>query len=372
MRVLPLLLATAMLAGAGLGIGSGAAVAQTASVAPIAPVLNRMVDHYVRPRYAAFNQAAVDLESGIATLCATPSGDTLAASRTAFRAAADEWSRIEWLRLGAVMSDNRLERILFFPDRKGTGRKQVEAALATQDESVTDTVTLAGKSVAMQGLGALEYILFGTGSEALAASAPDAAAAHGCRFARAAADNVANLSAELIDGWDEGSPFLAAFREPGPTNPLFRTDEEALNVLLGQMIHGLEAIRDTRIGAFLDPDTPDHDRAKSALYWRSEMTLPSISAGIAGLESLFNESGIEVVAEESAPRLPDQIRFEFTQAVRTADSLDAPVETLLADPKQRDRLVYLAYAIKIVIDRLDQEFAQAGGLAVGFSFGDGD
>ena len=42
------------------------------------------------------------------------------------------------------------------------------------------------------------------------------------------------------------------------------------------------------------------------------------------------------------------------------------------DPQTRDRLAYLAYAIRIIIGRLDQEFAQAGGLAVGFSFGDGD
>jgi len=102
------------------------------------------------------------------------------------------------------------------------------------------------------------------------------------------------------------------------------------------------------------------------------MTLPSISAGVAGLEELFTRSGIEVVARAAAPRLADMIRFEFDQAFRTADRLDAPIEELLANPEQREKLVYLAYAIRIIIGRLDQEFAQAGGLAVGFSFGDGD
>ena len=143
-------------------------------------------------------------------------------------------------------------------------------------------------------------------------------------------------------------------------------------MLLGQLIHGLEAIRDTRISAFLNKETPAHDRPKSALFWRADMTLPSIQANLEGLESLFNESGIEVISKALAPRLADGIRFEFRQAIRTAQSLDAPVNELLADPASRDRLVYLDYAIKIIIGRLDQEFAQAGGLAVGFSFGDGD
>ena len=266
------------------------------------------------------------------------------------------------------MSENRLERILFFPDRKGTGRKQVQAAIATKDESVTDAASLAGKSVAMQGLGALEFILFGTGSQGLA----EGDAAHRCAFGRAAATNTANLSAELSAGWESGSTYLPVFLNPGPDNPLFRTDLEALNVVMGQMIHGLEAIRDTRIGAFLNKENPARDRAKSALYWRSQMTLPSISAGVAGLEELFTRSGIEVAVQDLAPRLGDTIRFEFNQAIRTADSLDAPTDELLADPQRREKLAYLAYAIEIIIGCLDQDFAQAGGLAVGFSFGDGD
>ena len=348
--------------------GAIAQAAQPSGAPSIEPVLEQMVTDYVRPRYAAFNERATGLQASLGNLCETPSADSLKASRTAFLDVVDQWSRIEWLRLGAVMSENRLERILFFPDRKGTGRKQVQAAIATKDESVTDAASLAGKSVAMQGLGALEFILYGTGSEALASGD----ASHRCRFGLAAASNVTNVSGELIAGWQEGSAFLPMFLKPGPSNPLFRTDDEALSVLLGQMIHGLEAIRDTRIGAFLDKEDPSHDRAKSALYWRSDMTLPSVSAGLSGLEELFSQSGIEIVSHDLAPRLADTIRFEFNQAIETADSLEAPVEDLLADPQTREKLVYLAYAVKIIIGRLDQEFAQAGGLAVGFSFGDGD
>ncbi|MEP3439235.1 MAG: imelysin family protein [Hoeflea sp.] len=351
-----------------LTLSAGLAHAQTDTGPSIEPVLERMVVDYVLPHYADFGSAADGLQTSFDSLCETPSEVALNATRAAFRDAADQWSRIEWLRLGPVMSEDRLERILFFPDRKGTGRKQVQAAIATKDESVTDTALLARKSVAMQGLGALEFILFGSGSQDLA----QADASHRCRFGRAAATNVANLSRELIAGWQPDSKFLPVFLKPGPGNPLFRDDQEALNVLLGQMIHGLEAIRDTRIGAFLDRETPDHDRAKSALYWRSELTLATVSAGLSGLEALFNESTIEIVAQEAAPKLGDTIRFEFNQAISTADSLDAPVDRLLADPQTREKLVYLDYAVKIIIGRLDQEFAQAGGLDVGFSFGDGD
>lgn len=354
---------------AALMIGASAVRAeQDAARPPIGPVLEQMVVNYIRPGYSALNVAAADLQTSVAALCGDPSDDNLQTARSAFRDTVDRWARIEWLRLGPVMSDNRLERILFFPDRKGTGRKQVQVAIASKDESVTEAGTLAGQSVAMQGLGALEFILFGTGSDALA----EPQASHRCAFAQAAATNLVDLSGEIIAGWQDDTTLARKFLQPAADNPLFRTDQEALNVLLGQMIHGLEAIRDTRVGAFLNKQNPAHDRPKSALFWRSGMTLPSIRADLEGLQSLFNESGIEIVSKDMAPKLGDTIRFEFKQAIRTAQSLEAPVSDLLIDPKTREKLIYLDYAIKIIIGRLDQEFAQAGGLAVGFSFGDGD
>jgi predicted lipoprotein len=44
----------------------------------------------------------------------------------------------------------------------------VQELLAKQDPTATDAATLRGKSVAMQGLQALEFVLYGTGSETLA------------------------------------------------------------------------------------------------------------------------------------------------------------------------------------------------------------
>lgn len=352
-----------------LVIGSGAARAeQETPLPPIEPVLESMLVDYIRPGYAAFRIAASDLEASTAALCRDPSAATLESARSAFRVTVVYWGRMEWLRLGPVMDENRLERILFFPDRKGTGRRQVQAAIASSDEKVTEVSSLSGQSVAMQGLGALEFILFGSGSNALAG--PDAS--HRCAFAKAASTNLVNLSGEIIDGWRDGSGLVTAFLKPGPDNPLFRTDQEAANLLLGQMLHGIEAILDIRIKAFFDKKNSDDDRPKSALFWRSEMTLPSIRADLEGLEAMFNKSGIEVVAEDLQPRIGATMRFEFEQAVHTARSLEVPVDAILSDPASREKLLYLDYTIRTVSRRLGRGFAQARGLPGGFFFGDGD
>lgn len=344
------------------------AVGSETAQAPIRSVLEHTLVDYIRPHYTAFEQTTLGLETAVETLCDTPSEATLAAARDAFRNVAGQWAQVEWLRIGPVMSENRLERIYFFPDRKGTGRKQVQAAIAGKDAGVTDAAALAANSVAMQGLGALEYILFGTGSEELAAGT----ASHRCGYARAAAANLATMAGELTEGWREGTQLSRMFVAPDAQNPLFRTDKEALNLLLGTEIHGLEAIRDTRLGAFLDSSDKHRDRPKLAPLWRADMTMGSIIANLTGLEALFNASTLETAAVDPNNHLGNTIRFEFTQAIRTAESLDAPAAELLGDPQRRDKLAYLGYAIRIIIDRFDQDFAQAAGLSTGFSFGDGD
>src|SRR5690606_20934891 len=104
----------------------------------------------------------------VGELCDEPSELRLEAVRGQFSSAVVAWSRVELYRLGPLMSGNRNDKILFWPDRKGIALKQVQAVLAGPDLDAADPVKLAGKSVAVQGLGALEFLLFGTGAEQLA------------------------------------------------------------------------------------------------------------------------------------------------------------------------------------------------------------
>ena len=322
---------------------------------------------YIVPSYARLSDDAARLETTTRALCETPSAQTLASARAAFGSMALSWARIEWLRVGPSMEENRLERMLFYPDRKGTGLKQVQRALAGQDEVVTDAAKLGQLSVAMQGLGAYEFLLFRKGSAALASAASNV---FDCRYALAIAQNLLAMSGELSAGWQAGTPLTKAFVMPSPENTLYRDDVEALNLVIGTIIHGLEAVRDVRIGYFLRKD--GRDRPRSALYRRSGLTLASIATNLEGCLDLFERSGIERVLPDEAEYIGDQVRLEFQLAMRTAREFNAGPEALVGDAKSRKRLEYLEYAISNIIARLNDEFAPAAGLAAGFSFGDGD
>lgn len=329
-------------------------------------VLKDTLKGYIRPAYSRLQDSFQGLEQRAEMLCRSPSEEALGEVRNAFEDAAMAWAGVEWFRTGPAMSDNRLERILFYPDRKSTGLKQVRRAMRTKDADVVSKDTLARQSVAMQGLGAVEFLVFGKDADQFA----DGAAGFRCAYALAGASNLAGIAKELSRGWADDEDLAKLFVAPAPDNPLFRDDVEALNLVLGTIIHGLEAIRDIRIGGFLRE--PGNDRTVSALYRYSGLTMQSVAANLEGLERLFNESGIERVLPDSQGRLADQVRFEFNQSIRTARSLEGDLDDVVAEETTRKKLVYLQNSIRYTINRLNDEIAPAAGLAAGFSFGDGD
>ncbi len=329
-------------------------------------VLQAMLDDYMVPAYLALVDATDHLLEETDILCTSPSDQQLTQTKIAFKKTIEAWGNIEWARVGSVMERNRVERFFYFPDRKSRGLRQVQAALAKEDITVLDLETLQEKSVALQGIGALDFIFSGKDSKTLGTGN-----AFRCQYALTVANNLNHIARTLYDHWQTDPIFHKQWILPDDTNPFFRTDKEAMNIVIGILIHGLEAIRDTRIMVFLR-ETPARDRPKSAPLWRSNATLSLISANLEGLEALFLNSQIDRILPQEANALKNTIRFDFTQSINTARSLNAPIAELLTEPVQREKLTYLKLTLTFLIDRLNHEFSPAAGLSAGFSFGDGD
>lgn len=329
-------------------------------------VLDNTLSSYIATSYVQLAQTTRTLFEHTDALCMQSGATNLFAARKAFHATVEAWSFIEWFRVGPVLRNNRVERFFFFPDRKSRGLRQVQSVLAEQNEAVLEVASLAKMSVALQGIGALDFLLFGTGADGL-----ETGDEFRCQFARSVGANLNSIAETLADAWQHDQQLRTSWNTPSEINQLFRTDREAMNAIIGTLVHGLEAIRDTRLGVFLR-DTPDRDRPRSAPLRRSGSTMTSIAANLEGLEALFTQSRIEAILPEEFGYLGDAIRFEFGQSIKTARELDTPLPELLGDAEQREKLVYLNLSLGFLLNRLNDELAPAAGLSAGFSFGDGD
>ncbi len=334
---------------------------------PSIDAVTSLIQHYVRPAYDAFSQQAAAASHAMERLCQDPSQQELDAAREAFLQAADAWSFIEPVRFGPVSEDNRLERLLFWPDRRSRGLKQVQGLLAEMDQTATDPITLTQKSVAVQGFGALEFVLFGTGSQALGEDGQS----FRCAYGDAVAANIAEIASSIASAWARQDGIAGIWTSPSTENPLYRDETEAVSEIFDTLVHGLEMVRDVRINGFLGED-PAQDRARQALYWRSGGTIASIRQNVAGLRAIYDAAGFGEDLGPDAEWIGSSIRFEFANIDRALSDLDAPIADLLNDEADRGKIVYARIVTTSLSDLIGSGLSGAYGLTAGFSSLDGD
>jgi len=343
--------------------------AQPAPAEPVkaADVVGRAIDGFVRPAYAALHDKASVTAKDVGALCASPSQAGLDAARKDFSALVDAWSTIEIVQFGPISENNRLERMLFWPDRKSIGLKQVQAALAAKDPTAADPAAIAGKSVAMQGLGALEYVLYGTDADTLAS----ADGAYRCAYGAAAAGNIETIAADVDAAWRKPDGFAAVWQNPGPDNPVYRDGPEAVTDLLGVLIDGLELVRDVRVKGFLGA-SPDADKPKQAIFWRSGNTADSLAANLDGMDRLFEVSRIGDALSDGARWMAESTHIQLANGVADARAASGPIDAALADPEKRARLEHFRLVTSSLSSLVGTRMTAEFGLTAGFSSLDGD
>ena len=290
-------------------------------------------------------------------------------ARGAFAGVVDAWSKVEIFRFGPIVADHRYERLFFWPDPKSLGLRQIEDVLAKTDESVTALATLAAKSVALQGLPALEYLLYGDGADGLAKGGD---AAFRCRFAASIAANIASIAKEVDAGWRDGAPFATSFLAPSPTDPAYHAPKEVTLELFKSFAAGIELVRDQKLGKPLGTSAPVA-KPKLAAFWRSNLAFANMIGNLQGVRLLFAKGGFaQVVARGFAGRRGTSILFDLNHAIEVLGGMDKAFAEVAADETLRAKLEALRVSLKSAGQTAGAIIAQSAGLSFGFNAMDGD
>ncbi|TPM28677.1 imelysin family protein [Mesorhizobium sp. B2-3-5] len=330
-------------------------------------IIQRAIKGFVRPAYAGLHEHTQSLAKAMHKLCEAPSQGKLDAARAEFSATVYAWSSAEIIGFGPIKENNRLERMLYWPDRKSIGLKQVQAALSDKDATATDPAQLGGKSVAMQGLGALEFVLYGDGADALTGKDDP----YRCAYGAAVAGNVETIAGEVSEAWNKPDGFAALWANPGPQNALYRDGNEAVTELVGVLIKELEMVRDVRLKGFLG-GKPDADKPKQAIYWRSQNTANSLAGNLAGINALFQVSKLGDALPADARWVAESIHVQLVNGVAAAKSIQGPIDKALADPALREKLEHFALITSSLSTLIGTRLTAEFGLTAGFSSLDGD
>ncbi|WP_321334040.1 imelysin family protein [Breoghania sp.] len=327
------------------------------------------VEGYIRPEFDRFAGTLRALDGEIETFCAAPDAagyDRLAAS---YRGALQGFARIGFLRFGPLIEDHRLERLLFWPDRKSTGRRQVLAAVRERDESVLRVADLQEKSVAMQGLLALEEVLFDDARDALLAAGEEGR--FRCGYATAIGENLTGIGDALAADWRDRKGYSALLLHPGQDNPAFRTDQEAASQILGGLTTGLQIVRDQWMRPVLGKG-PGRPKPLMALFRRSGNSLAMMDAAVRGLKDYMAALRIKPMLEEEWVWMDDSLQFELQSALKVLGEIKPPLSSAVRKPEGYGKLQFVSGIIEDVRESAGSQLAIALKIQVGFNALDGD
>ena len=327
---------------------------------------------FILPKYSAFAAAIDQLSNALSTLCNQPSDTHLMAARRAYRTTIVAWGQVELISFGPIADSNRYERILFWPDRRGTGRRQIRRLLRNKDESATRAEDLARKSVAVQGLGALELILYGDTSDRLVKAGRRS---HACRYTLAIAANMSNIVRRVRQNWRDDGTFAKLWRQPGPDNPIYLTPRETTHQLVKAFGQTLEVLRDRRIGPALGFGPTR--RKKKPILWRSKLSLELFRANIAAAQGLLLDGGLadgyitHFKSSDAAKSNIESIATDFRIVLASIDELVRIRDPFAQDETSRG-LVAIGFPLKGIRSRTEQLMSEAADLSLGFNASDGD
>ncbi|MDQ7250865.1 imelysin family protein [Dongia sedimenti] len=343
-------------------LGVMAAPAQAADFAGFNAAYARDV---VAPAFKALAGETKKLAEAADDFGAQPSQDGFAALRVAYDAVSDAWMQAQFFRLGPLGAQQRSERFEYWPEKRPIIDKQLAGLLANAKPDSLDLEKFAQASVAVQGLPALERLLYGDTARQVLSAGPEQKA----RIAviKAIAHNLDRLAQQLAAEWEKvlSDPKTAA-------SPFTQDPNEAAAQLYAGLMTGLQIVSDQKIAGPRGP-TIDKAKPKSAEQWRAGRSLKNIKLNLQGLrEATVGKSGFATLLGADQAALKTEISTAFDAALAAADAAPEPLDAAVTDAEGRKKVGALLVAVNHLRDLMKQKVPPAIGISLGFNELDGD
>ncbi|MCV0370125.1 imelysin family protein [Filomicrobium sp.] len=340
----------------------------------LAAIVAASIDQHIIPSYKTLQSASEKLNANIAAWCEDGGGGAESPARAtvedSFRKSVSAWGGVAFLRFGPARKDSRQQHLAFFPDPRGVASRQLSAALKRKDPALLEPGALSQQSAAIQGLPALEVLLFPKGPETKSGLDD-----YGCGLAMAISANVARLSHELTEEWTSPDGWRTRMVETGPDNPVYKSDAEAAGELVKALLTGLQIVRDLGFEAMLQAEQRGRTRAGLA-FERSGVARDFMLASIRSCGALAQtlRLGDFVAGDSKVGWISGWIGNAFRSLASDAEEMPMPgsARPTLGNtegPNRVRRGKFYANGLRQIIGR---QIAPTAGLTLGFNELDGD
>lgn len=319
------------------------------------PLNTALMKEVVLPNFLQLANAALVQQQTWNRVCASPSPGGNSQLQKAFHKTMDAWALVFHWNIGPMTHYLRREKLYHWPERRNSIAKGLTKLLARKQPEKLAPKRFSKASVAVQGLPALERLLFEDINVTENAWA--------CQIGGAIASNVATVANDVEREWrDEVAPLLYK-GEPHPD--FFEEPSDFMNRLFNELVTGYRIIKDQKIlmvtgadGKSTKPGRIENRRSK-----RFEKNLAL------NLQGLYQAQAVvaRFLSDDHQMDMKKQIKD-----VRSALKKLGDFETGVKSGKIQPQIKLFLSALDVVRDQMAKDYVEQLQLVVGFNSLDGD
>lgn len=327
----------------------------------------------ILPLHERFLGESLNLSQQAQQFCAQQQrdGKDLAAMRGKWIAAMNAWEGIQNIQFGPITENNQAWKVQFWPDRKNLIARKTEQ-FVRRDDAIT-LPALQDASVVIQGLSAMEYLLYDKPSESLVSGVPG----HYCEHLSAAAMNLHQVGETLYQGWHpNGQNYLAHWAQPGENNLDFPDTKASIAAVIETLVYGLERVKRDKLERPLG--LADGGQANPYLleWWRSRQSREAILINLHSLQLVYSAGDgkglANLLAKRGAAELAEKISADFDRAISATAAIEGNFFEDHAEPAAQQSIHELHQVLGGLLAALKREVPAALEITLGFNANDGD
>lgn len=321
--------------------------------------------------YRQFQAAAADLDKAVQSFCAAPDATGREAVRAGFHGAMDAWQSNQWISYGPVEAFHRGQRVQFWPDKKNAGDRQMLALIKERKAETLDPLRIPFASVAVQGLPALEMLLWADSQADKLLGAGAEETAFRCKLLGGISANLARIGAELVNEWEKPEGFANTLKSIGVAATPYADSRQAASQLFNALHGELTAIAEVKLSYPLGANAGEA-RPSRAESWRSKRSARNVELNLRGLRAAFAAGIAPVLAAEGKAAAGERFVKALDDARAALAKLAAPLEDEMTTPEGWARANTVKAKVKAAAAILETDVANVLDLQVGFNALDGD
>lgn len=302
------------------------------------------------------------LKNSIEAYCEdTSSEGGLARVQQGWLASMKAWQRVQGLTIGPAVTDNRKFRIDYYL-LTSHDYEQLQKRMAKWIESGDEISpsTVAELSVDLQGLPALEMVLFQDDAESHFTN-PELGPRY-CLYAEGISNNLFNLADILKNEWSEGGEYYALVTEKG-------REQQSLDDILNTVAEHLQIIETKKITRAIEsPEYIESGIARSSL--------DNIATNIALIQLLFDpkkQSGLGYyLVDAGEEKKLTALNDAMAEVQKQLAAQDKTMTELVKTEAGLKKLEALKQSVHRVFELLAKEVIGVFEVNLGFSSSDGD